>query len=245
MRLSAIVLTLNEEGRIATCLDCLKFADRRIVVDSGSTDHTQEIVNQKECCFFENSFKNFSDQRNFALEKASEDWVLFVDADEWVSDALAQEIKYVISLPNQSAYRIPRQNYFWGKQLRFCGASNDAPLRLFPRQSGVWRQAVHEFYDTKLPVQKLKHHLIHHTTRNRHEYDLKLLRYIPLEVETMQAKGRKPRMGDVWLRPLAKFFYLYLFQFGFLDGWVGLQYCYLSSYYDFKKYTLLKKMSRP
>lgn len=239
MNISAIILTYNESAHIEACLACLKFAHEIIVVDSGSIDNTTEIATQCGALVFTHSFENFSAQRNFAMSKAKGDWVLFIDADERVSDALSKEIQSVI-LQGDCAYAIPRHNYFFGRRLRYSGSMEDAPIRLFPKNSGEWKQPVHEYFETSLPVMKLKEPLIHHTTRDLAHYLEKVHRYVPLEVETMKERGRKVTWLDVVIRPPAKFIYLYFLKLGILDGWVGIQFAALSAYYDFKKYFLFK-----
>lgn len=237
MTISAIVLTKNEERNIGLCLDGLAWADEIIVVDAGSTDRTRMLAEERGARFVGSVFTNFSSQRNFAMTLAQTDWILFVDADERVSSELAREIKLVAEAA-PAAYAVPRHNYFFGRRLRHSGSAEDAPVRLFPRGCGIWKQPVHEYFETSLPVKKLKENLMHHTTRDLPHYMDKVSRYVPLEVETMVMKGRRAGWSDVVLRPPAKFFYLYFVRGGVCDGWAGFQYAILSSYYDFKKYSL-------
>ncbi len=243
MSITAIVLTKNEEARIEECLKSLKWADELIVLDSDSRDQTKQIATQVGAKVFEKKFVDFSDQRNHAMSQASGQWILFIDADERVSSELAIEIQSVIE-SELTAYAIPRHNYFFGKRLRYSGSAEDAPVRLFPRGSGVWKQPVHEYFETSLPIKKLKENLVHHTTRDLPQYMEKVGRYVPLEVETMVMNGRRAGWSDVVLRPPAKFFYLYFVRGGVCDGWTGFQYAILSSYYDFKKYSLFVRQIR-
>lgn len=243
MKTAAIVLTKNESKNIGACLDALTFADEKIVVDAGSDDNTKELAMRSGVQFYTYPFSDFASQRNYAMSLTASDWILFIDADERVTAELAEEIKSATKLP-LAAYAIPRHNYFFGKRLRNSGSKDDAPVRLFPRGSGVWKQPVHEFYETTLPVKKMNSHLIHHTTRDLQHYMEKLNRYVPLEVETMLTQGRRIGWFDLVLRPPAKFLYLYFICCGILDGWVGLQYAALSSYYDFKKYSLFLRQNR-
>ena len=143
-----------------------------------------------------------------------------------------------------AAYQIPRENYFFGKRLRFSGGQQDAPFRLFPRGSGKWVQPVHEYFSTDLPVLRLKSHLEHHSTRDLAHYLEKMRCYIPLEVETMKKLKRKVFFWDPYLRSVAKFVYLYFFKLGFLDGITGVQFAALSAYYDFKKWSLYFSWSK-
>ncbi len=251
MKLSAIVLTFNEERNIPDCLAALSWADERLVVDSGSTDGTLELAKINGARVVQHRFTDFASQRNFAMRQATGDWVFFVDADERVTPALAEEIRSVIrtDAPDPSAgvgkaaYAIPRDNCFFGKRLRFGDARGDAPTRLFPREDVIWTQPVHEKVETSLPVRKLKHSMLHFSTRDLAHYKEKLREYLPLELETMVLKGVKPGWKSFLFRPPAKFFSLYFFKLGILDGVAGFQYAILSSYYTAVKHWRLIKLS--
>jgi len=244
MSVSVIIITLNEEANIGPCAATLGFASEIVVVDAGSSDRTAELAAAAGARVLVHAFTDFADQRNFAMQSAKTEWILFIDADERVSDHLAAEILSEIS-GTPRAFAIPRHSYFFGKRLRYSGAREDAPVRLFPRDSGIWKQPVHEYFETQLPLAKLKEPLIHHTTRDLAHYLEKVKCYVPLEVETMRGRGRSAGWWDIVLRPPAKFIYLYLYKLGFLDGFVGLKFALLSSYYDYKKYLLFcRGMSR-
>jgi len=237
MKIAAIVLTKNESKNIGACLDTLAFADEKIVVDAGSDDNTKELALRPGVQFYTHPFSDFASQRNYAMSLTTAELILFIDADERVSDRLAAEIRLETSGAPR-AFAIPRHNYFFGKRLKYSGSREDAPVRLFPKDSGVWKQPVHESFETSLPVKQLKEPLIHHTTRDLAHYLEKVKCYVPLEVETMRQQGRSAGWWDIVLRPPAKFFYLYLVKLGFLDGVTGLQFSFLSAYYDYKKYSL-------
>lgn len=235
--ITAIILTQNEGKNLASCLGRLQFANEIVVVDSGSQDPTIKIAEKYGCVIYRRVLDNFSSQRNFAMQQAKGDWILFVDADEWVTPNLAAEISHVTqSVP--CAYRLPRRTYFFGKPLHHSGVQRDAPIRLFPKDSGTWTQPVHEYFETALPVKQCHAFLEHHTTRDRNQYMEKLGRYIPLEIETMKIQRRRDLLLDAWIRPPLKFLYLYIFKMGFLDGFVGFQFAALSAYYDYKKWSL-------
>ncbi len=257
MKLSAIVLTRNEEQNIGECLAALSFADERLVVDSGSTDLTASRAEACGARVMMHSFSDFAAQRNFAMSQTKGDWVLFIDADERVTPQLAGEIKAAISqcregsdrevipLPKSaqddeksqlSVYAIPRHNYFFGQRLRFSDSREDAPVRLFPRQHVTWAQPVHEMIMTDLPVRKLQSPLLHYSTRDIAHYQQKVHDYVPLELKTMKEKGLTPVFWKCVFMPPAKFFQLYFLKFGILDGLAGFQYAILSSYYTFEKH---------
>ncbi|HNX68420.1 MAG TPA: glycosyltransferase family 2 protein [Candidatus Omnitrophota bacterium] len=267
MSLTAIVLTKNEERNIGDCLAALSFSDELLVVDSGSTDKTREIARSCGASVIEHPMKDFADQRNFAMEQAKGDWVLFVDADERVTPELADEIKNALrerssvsdnlrgvipearnltaeseqSCPADPAailcvYAIPRRTYFFGRPLFFCDARGDAPIRLLPRWYVSWTQPVHEKIRTDLPCRSLKNLLFHYSTRDLDHYREKVAAYIPLELEAMRKKGRRPSLAKVLFVPPAKFVQLYFWKLGVLDGVAGFQYAILSAYYTFVKH---------
>ena len=243
MKLSAIVLTRNEERNIEDCLAGLSWADEILVVDSGSTDHTVALAEKHGAKVLAHPFEDFASQRNFALTQAKGDWVLFIDADERVSSELAKEMMSVSEdLAPLCVYAIPRNNYFFGRRLRFSDSREDAPVRLFPKQHARWSQPVHEMIATDLPVRKLKSPLQHYGTRDLAHYRQKVRDYIPLELKTMREKGVKPALWKFVVVPHAKFLQLYFFKLGILDGITGFQYAILSAYfYTLQKYWLYWK----
>jgi glycosyltransferase involved in cell wall biosynthesis len=264
MSLSAIVLTRNEERNIDKCLSSVAFADEILVVDSGSTDRTVSLAEKHGARVVMHPFTDFAAQRNFAMSQAKGDWILFIDADERVTPELEGEIKAVISsypvipeifnrgsstgFPLKACgndkneelfvYAIPRHNYFFGRRLRFSDARDDAPIRLFPGSGVQWTQPVHEKIVTNFPTRHLESPLLHYSTRDLAHYKQKIRDYIPLELETMRSKGIRPCLARALLLPPAKFFQLYLFKLGILDGIAGFQYAILSAGYTFRKYWL-------
>ena len=237
MTLSVVIIVLNEESNIEPCLQAVGWADEIVVVDGGSTDRTVERARQFTPKVYKIPFRDFSSQKNEALDRASCDWILFLDADERVTAELASEIQQTLrATDGNAAYAIGRHTYFFGKPLRFSGTREDYPIRLIPRGKAHFEQPVHETVMTPLPVLRLKNKLIHYSTRSPEHYRAKLECYIPLEARTLAEKGRRPRWTDLWLRPAAKFGYLYFWKLGILDGVTGLEYAAFSAYYGFLKY---------
>lgn len=241
MTLSAVVLTKNEEANISDCLSSLSLADELLVVDSGSTDHTAALSQKKGARVITHPFTDFASQRNFAASQARGDWVLFVDADERVTPELAEEIKTVLNGSDPftpCAYAIPFQTFFFGKRLRFGDALKDAHIRLFPREFAHWEQPVHEQIVTGLLCRELENPILHYTTRDLTHYMAKLARYVPQELDIMKGKGLRPSLLRTVVRPPARFFQMYFFKLGILDGIPGFQYAILSAYYTFQKHWL-------
>ncbi|MBI3317104.1 MAG: glycosyltransferase family 2 protein [Candidatus Omnitrophica bacterium] len=245
--ISAVLIVLNEERNIEACLKSLAWTDEIILMDSGSTDRTLELARKLSAKIHFLPFANYSAQKNAAIEKASSDWILMVDLDERIPPELAEEIEGVVRNSEKDAvYAICRNNYFFGKPLRFSGAREDWPIRLFPRGKAHYEQPVHEYIVTELPVKKLTLPMIHYSTLDFEHYQLKLKRYIPFEIEILKQRGCSFPFLKMIVLPAAKFVQLYLFQGGFLDGLAGLQYSVLSSYYAFLKHReFLRLKERP
>lgn len=252
MKLSAIVLTRDEERNIGECLEALRFADEILVIDSGSTDATVTIAGKHGARVVTHDFIDFASQRNFAMDQAKGEWILFIDADERITPELAEEIKTTVKgtvplnapegLSPLAVFAIPRHNYFFGKRLRFSDSGGDAPVRLFPNQAVTWTQPVHEMIVTDLPLRKLRNPIIHYSTRDLAHYRKKVLDYVPLELETMKAKGMRPSLLKAIFLPPVKFAQLYFLKGGIFDGRAGFQYAILSAYfYTFQKHWLYWK----
>ncbi len=238
MKVTAAVIAYNESANIEDCLNTVLWADEIILIDSGSTDNTRAKAEKYTPWIYQVPFRDFSFQRNKALELTTTEWIFFLDADERVPDTLAAEIQRIVRHePPRLAYAVKRQTYFFGKRLRFSGTQADYPVRLFPAAKVRYEQPVHEKVITKLPLVRLKEPLLHFTTPGMAAYHRKLNLYIPLEISTMAGLNRRVSFSSILWKPLLKFFYLYLWQLGFLDGLAGLKLSALSAYYDFLRYS--------
>ncbi|MGB6721650.1 MAG: glycosyltransferase family 2 protein [Terracidiphilus sp.] len=227
--LSVAIVTLNEAANLPRTLSSVRFASEIVVVDSGSTDATVEIVEKTGARLVEEPWKGFARQKNSALAHATGDWVLSLDADEEVSAELASEIEALLAgSPPFSAYRMPRLNHFLGRPLRHGGYWPDCKLRLFRR--GVARfedRPVHETLKAECPAGLLKGHLIHHCYPTLEEYIEHMNRYSTASAEMLVNAGRSSRslfafLWNALVNPAATFMYNYVFRLGFLDGREGL-----------------------
>ena len=144
--ITAIVTTFNEEYNIKRCLDSIQWADEVLVIDSFSTDNTVSICEKMGATVLQRKYKYAADQKNWAIPKAKNPWIILLDADEEASGALQDEIKELLrSKPKQTAYWIRRKNFFLGKYVRFCGWQNDQVIRLFRRDNHRYEdKMVHE-----------------------------------------------------------------------------------------------------
>ena len=225
MSLSVVIITLNEEANLPRTLQSVAWADEIVIVDSGSTDRTREIAEAFHARFYVEPWRGFAAQKNFALSKASCDWVFSLDADEEVEPALADEIRATVAAnPSTAGFFIPRKNFFLGRWIRHGGFYPDPKLRLFRRGSGQFEdRLVHEDVRLNGPTAKLKHHLLHHAYPTLDSYLDHMNRYSSLGAQMAVAKGpMRFSFVNVVIRPRLTFLYNYILRAGFLDGREGL-----------------------
>jgi glycosyltransferase involved in cell wall biosynthesis len=232
-RLSVVVTTLNEAGRIEGTLERLAFADEVLVVDSFSADGTPEIARSLGARVLQHEYESPAAQKNWAIPRTEHDWVLIVDADEWVPKDLAREVRRAIAAPDAfDGYQIRRRNFFLGKEIRHSGWQNDWVLRLFRRGHGRYlERQVHERMEVDGAVGRLKGQLVHHSYRSLDDYWMKLRRYA--EWNAMEACRRGARVSPAYMiaHPVLRFLKSYVLQRGFLDGAHGLVLCLLTAVY--------------
>lgn len=229
MSVSVAIITFNEEANIGRTLASVAWADERIVVDSGSADLTCDIARQHGAKIFQESWKGFAAQKNSALEKASSEWVLSLDADEEVDQELAGEIQHVTSASDAAeGYFIPRKNYFLGRWIRRGGFYPDCKLRLTRRGRGQFvERSVHETMRVEGRTLNLQNALIHHAYPTLAGYIDTMNRYSSLAAEIARSENEPANsafsfLTHVFLRPSANFVWNYFARGGFLDGREGL-----------------------
>ncbi|MEC3907609.1 glycosyltransferase family 2 protein [Tamlana sp. 2201CG12-4] len=240
------MITYNEVNHIEEVIDNVSFADEIIVIDSFSTDGTLEKLSKlehvKTIC---REFKNFADQRNFALEQASFNWVLFIDADERLTPELKNEIISEIENPkNIAAFMVKRLFFFNKKRIRFSGFQTDTTYRLFKKDcvKYIEDKIVHEMPKISGDSKLLKHNMIHYCFDSAEHYKRKMEHYASLKALELSKKGVKPNIFHFCFRPFYKFMVNYFLRLGFLDGKEGFSICYLSAYGVYFRYKELKKL---
>lgn len=225
-----VILTLNEERNIATCIESVSAADELVVVDSGSTDRTVEIASATRARVIGHRFVDFADQRNYATSLLKSDWVLHLDADERVTPELWSEIRAKLASSSCDGFLLPCLNVVFGRPLRHGGWYPQYHLRLQRREKARWRGAVHEAATVDGPVKKLSEPIVHFGHPNIHAFLVKLDLYT-----TFEASCRRESVlvlsALALLIPLPYFVYKYVLQLGFLDGWRGLAAALLLSFY--------------
>jgi len=237
-KISALVITYNEEKKIEDCLKTIEWMDEIIVVDAYSMDKTVEICKKYTDKVYSNKFEDFSSQKNFCLSKAHSEWVFFIDADERITGALRNKILKIISSDSpKNGYFVKRKNYLYGKELKYGGHNKDFPLRLFRRESARFLQPVHEIADIKNhSVGYIYEEIEHWSTENIFDHIKKTNYYTSLEAKYFVQINKKFCHFRLIFQPPARFFQRYILQCGFRDGMEGLIYYFLSAVYDFIKY---------
>jgi len=233
--LTVTVITWNEEERLRPCLESVAWAQEIVVVDAESTDKTVQVAREFTDRIWVRPWPGFPLQKNFALDQATREWILSLDADERVPRELRDEIERIIRNDGPAAgYMIPRKNFFWGAWVRHGRLYPDYQLRLFRRGRGRFvEQVVHESVRVNGRVARLASPLVHESYRSLEEFVLRSNRYSTLAAEELLRRGRRVGMGDLILRPLWRFLSMYLLHAGFLDGWRGLVLAVLYSHYVF------------
>ncbi len=237
-KLSAVIITLNEEANIERCLKSLDWVDEILVVDSGSTDRTVEICEQYGARVLRTEWLGFGRTKHFAVSQARHDWIFSIDADEEVTPELRDTIRRILINPDpEVAYRIKRYPYYLGQRVRFSGWQNDYPLRFFNRQSGNFNfKEVHEAVQFNGKVQRLEAPLKHFTYPTVSSHIQKMDRYTTLSVEETVQKQRSVTVVGAVLRAAFRFFKMYVLKLGFLDGRVGFILCFNSAFGIYLKY---------
>jgi glycosyltransferase involved in cell wall biosynthesis len=247
-RLTALIITYNEESNIKTLLEDLAFADEIIVVDSFSTDKTFEIVSTfKNVKIFQRIFDNFALQRNYALNLATNSWILFIDADERLTPKLKKEINFTINQKESaSAYFVYRNFMFKNKKIHFSGWQTDKIIRLFKKKDAHYNvnKIVHEKLIVNGQTKKLKHKLNHYSYSNYIEYKQKMIFYGKLKAQEQFIKKTKPKFFHFYIRPVYQFLNQYFLRLGILDGRKGIIICYLNALSVFVRFQELKKIRK-
>lgn len=243
--LSVAVITLNAGRQLDACLQSVAFADEILVVDSGSTDATLEIAQRRGARVLRQDWLGYGGQKRFAVNQAKHRWVLSIDADERVSDALRESIQNELEAPRFQAYQMPRRNRFLGRWLRHGEGYPDFSLRLFNREHANWSDdPVHEKVVADTTVGRLKGDLLHESESGVADYIAKQNRYTTLQAEALHARGKRAGVLRLLLSPFFRFIKFYFLRLGFLDGLPGLIHILIGCQNSFYKYAKLLELGR-
>jgi glycosyltransferase involved in cell wall biosynthesis len=238
IKITALAITLNEEKNVKKYIESLSFADEIIFIDSHSIDKTTLICQEMRVKVIQRKFDNFSNQRNFAIQQAKNDWVIFFDLDEIISKKIVDEI---IETVNNSkgfvAFYVKRNFFLFNKHLKYGGFQNDNAIRLFNKNNCKYNgNLVHEEIQTDGKVGILKNSIDHHSYKNFEHYCTKLNLYSKLQATKLHDNKRRPNIYHFIIMPFYRFVWQYFYRLGILDGTEGFLSSCINSFFVFKRY---------
>lgn len=239
--LSVIIPVFNEEAYLEAALKSILFADEIIVIDSFSTDNTVAIAKKYATKLLERKFDNFSGQKNYALEHATCDWILFLDADERIPYPLQLEIKEAINSNKYQGYKLKFVHFYMN---RFLYRNTDNVLRLVRREGSNYGGLVHEKLHIEGSIGQLKNMVLHYTYKGLRHYIAKKESYAWFQAEQLHNKGKKASLAQLFIRPTFRFLKSYVFNGGFKDGIPALVISGVNAYGVFSRYAKLILLQR-
>lgn len=247
MKISATIITHDEERNIVRAIESLRCCDEILVVDSGSKDRTVELAEKYGARVIESPWPGYAKQKNLAAERATHDWILSIDADEALSEQLEAQIWHLKKQgapPEFDAYTMPRLAQYLGRWIEHSGWYPDRKVRLYRREKAQWvGDFVHESVQVSGPIGHLEGQLLHYTCDSLSEHLRTMDRYTTLAAEQIVAQKKKVTWYQLVLDPAWTFVNTFFLKLGFLDGLEGLSIAYMASFYNFLKYAKAKFMS--
>lgn len=241
MKLSVVIITLNEEDRLEDALkSCSNIADEIVVLDSYSTDNTLKIAEKYGARIFKKRFEDYGSQKNAALAKAQHNWVLNLDADERVSETLEKNI-LALKKKNENdieaaGFRINRKTFYLGRWIKHSGWYPDRKLRLFRKDKSEWRGRIHEGLMLDGQTEYMEGDILHYTYRDMTDHITRLNKYSRMQAEDIAKKGKKLLYLRAIILPPITFLRFYLWKMGILDGFPGFVIALVSSWSTAMKY---------
>ncbi len=244
--LSVIVLAYNEEENLPDCLKSASFASEIILVDSGSTDKSDDIAKAFGCRILQRPFNgDYAAQRNFAIANANNEWVMMLDADERITPKLAEEIKEAVRSNDDICWRISRENHFAEGKVLHGVLRPDKVERLFKKNNAKYEGMIHERLQCPSPKKELQGRLIHFPYKSWEIHLEKMNRYTSLLAKKYASQGKKCGfLSGIIIKPVWAFMKTYFVHLGFLDGKLGFEFCLLHSFYTLEKYIKLRSIIR-
>lgn len=243
--LSVTIITLNEEKNIPDAIRSVQWADEIIVVDSGSTDKTQQIAREMGAKTFYNPWPGYGKQKNFAQSQATHDWILNLDADERVTRELAEEIVGALETvgngkTNAKGFAVPRKTFYLGRWIKHGGWYPNFLIRLADRRFARWSEpSVHEKWMVDGEVAQLKNPLDHYAFSSIQDQILTNLTFSRLGSQDLKRGGQRASLFRLITKPVGKFFETYFLKGGFLDGLAGFIIAVNAAHSMFLKYAYL------
>lgn len=248
IKLSAVIITFNEEEHLEKCLASLQeIADEIVVVDSFSTDNTKAICEKYKVRFIEQQFLGYLEQKNFAVSQASHDYILSLDGDEALSEELQKSVEALKNNWEHDGYYCHRKNNYAGYWVKHSNWYPDKKLRLFIKGKGEWKGInPHDSYCVYNPksVGKVKGDILHWIYRDFTEHNQKVDRFSTISANAYYKLGKKSSVWKIVFRPTWAFFKAYFLRLGFLDGLYGLVICIQTFQVTFLKYVKLYELQK-
>ena len=249
VKLSAVIITFNEEKNIERCLESLQsIVDEIVVVDSFSKDKTQDICQKYSVKFVQHAFEGHIEQKNWAITQASNPFILSLDADEVVDSNLKSSILKIKENWTHDGYSMNRLTNYCGKWIYHCGWYPDTKLRLWDSRKGKWGgdnpHDKFEFYDKNLPIKQLEGDLLHYSYYTLEDHYKQVTYFTDILSNAQYKKGKKAPLIILIFSPIVKFIKDYFIKKGFLDGKEGFTICRISAYATFLKYKKLRNLIR-
>jgi glycosyltransferase involved in cell wall biosynthesis len=244
VKVSAVIITYNEERNIRRTLSQLYWCDEIIIVDSHSSDKTVNICKEFGCNVFYRKFDGYGPQKRFAVSKANNDWVLCIDADEVLTDKLIDELTDTLKPGSEyAAFSFPMNLVFLNKEFVYGKESRRYFLRLFNKQKGGFTDdVIHEGIRVSGPVKKLRHTIRHYSYGSLSQYLEKFNRYSTYSAEAALRKGKNKSMIAIFLSLPINFIKNYFLEGNCLNGLKGFYWSVLSAFYTFTKYIKIKEL---
>jgi glycosyltransferase involved in cell wall biosynthesis len=235
--ITATIITLNEEDRIAEAIASLSCCDEIVVVDGGSTDRTRDVAQSRGARVFDHPWQGYSKQKNFAAQQASNDWILSIDADERLSIELANAINEWKRHPTGAmAFRMARRAFYLGGWINHSGWYPDWKTRLYDRRHCRWEgDFVHEWLKVEGAMGKFRGDLLHFPYRDWKDHVARVERYTDLAAQSARSTGGRGSVLKLIIGPPLAFFKGFFLHAGFLDGWRGLAIAYMAARYVFRR----------
>jgi glycosyltransferase involved in cell wall biosynthesis len=244
-RISACIITLNEEQNLPRALASLAgIADEIVVVDAGSTDRTAEVASEHGAAVFLRPWSNYAEQKNFAAERAANDWIFSLDADEELSSLLHTSLlDWKKRKPESAVYEVSRKTWYLGAWIKHSGWYPDFQRRLYRRGAARFSGIIHEALRFDGKPGRLGGDLLHYTVRSFDEHEANVERYATLAAQQMFAEGKRSWRGAAWFATPWSWFQNFVLRGGFLDGYRGALISQMAARSVRLKYTKLGKLS--
>lgn len=238
--LTVIIPTLNEENYLKHAIQNALFADEVIIIDSYSTDDTLKIAEGYGCRILQRAFDDFSSQKNYALSFAKHKWVFILDADEYISPLLQEEISELIKHEKHHAFKLPRLNFFMNRFLKYGSSGNDTITRLFNKERSHYEGFVHERLIHDGELGKMQNILYHYTYRGLEHFKQKKDKYSTFQAEQKTGKVKTITFYHLVVKPAFRFYKEFVIRLGFLDGLPGLTTTRMNCYGVLSRYVKLR-----